>query len=428
MKKLFIFLSFLISFHLYSSEEESLKLVKLAFLDGNLSKAKAMLMEKNYTSQTMKLTKKRYLSMLYFIEGAYEKSLSELSDPLFSNDRFFTAICSLKTLDELILNKINDAKTTWKRCHKLTVIESSYANQWPNILFELKNNKEELLKKLFVNLNLTNEPTEIVELYLKLALYTNQTKLVLPSIDEFHADVLENTQIRELIGLIYYNEKMFRKAYEYIDDLKTPNVEVIKGNLYLAQEKYELAYGQYKIAIQKKINSKNAIDRAIPLAWLLKQWKEGISFLENSYSPHSDHKNKASFLKIQFHVMDNNFEEAYKLLNQLNRANNYSDQKEFTELYAITTFYLGKDREAETFSRQACKNESGVQCFMAMHFHLWDNYSKTLKRDDSYITSVDEKLQKYYSPFTVDLRDELRIKQKEIEELDEKDLKITSSP
>src|SRR5690606_30757295 len=249
----------------------SLKLaeVKFAMINGNIERAKILLLQQGFNTGFGKIIKKRYSAIISFIEGKYQTSLDTLNDPDFLFDQHFTHICSLKTLNELILNKTADATETWRRCNKLTVLLSENANLWPAVLVNLKKNPKEAIKQPFEKMNIANESFDTIRLFLKLALYLNQQKLIIPKIPDFAPEVFQDPELRELIGFLYYREAELVKAYTFIEDLETPNSENIKGNLYLAQNKYELAYGQFKLALNRKNNSQNALERITPVAWLL---------------------------------------------------------------------------------------------------------------------------------------------------------------
>ena len=82
------------------------------------------------------------------------------------------------------------------------------------------------------------------------------------------------------LGFGGHNAVVLVKAFEYIEGLSSPNSENIRGNLFLAQKKYELAYAQFKLALKRKVNSQNSLERIIPISWMLKQWKDGLEYID----------------------------------------------------------------------------------------------------------------------------------------------------
>jgi hypothetical protein len=52
----------------------------------------------------------------------------------------------------------------------------------------------------------------------------------------------------------------------------------IKGISIYLQEKEELAFAQFKLALSMKQNSLNAFERILPLAWRLGRWQEGVKY------------------------------------------------------------------------------------------------------------------------------------------------------
>src|SRR5690606_11384952 len=106
--------------------------VKFAMINGNLEKAKVLLLQQGFNTGYGKLIKQRYLAIIYFIEGRYKQSLDTLNHEEFYFDQHFTHICSLKTLNQIILNEVASAQETWSRCNKLTIAKSPTLNLWPS--------------------------------------------------------------------------------------------------------------------------------------------------------------------------------------------------------------------------------------------------------------------------------------------------------
>src|SRR5690606_1361977 len=135
-------------------------------------------------------------------------------------------------------------------------------------------------------------------------------KVIIPKIPDFAPEVFQDKELRELIGFLYYREAELVKAYEFIEDLDTPNSENIKGNLYLAGKKYELAYGQFKLALNRKNNSQNALERITPVAWLLSQWEDGANYVEEIRFQDDAQRFRAKVLKTSFLTMAKKYKEA----------------------------------------------------------------------------------------------------------------------
>jgi hypothetical protein len=55
-----------------------------------------------------------------------------------------------------------------------------------------------------------------------------------------------------VISFIYSRLHDNKKALSFIDDIDSPNAENIKGNIRLRNKEYELAFGHFKLALNKK--------------------------------------------------------------------------------------------------------------------------------------------------------------------------------
>src|SRR5690606_9600805 len=97
-----------------------------------------------------------------------------------------------------------------------------------------------------------------LKVILKLAMYLNQESLVVDQIPELTVDQLQDPEVREIAGQIFFRTGSLARSYRFIEDLKSPNSENIKGNLYILRNKYELAYAQFKLSLEQKLNSQNA--------------------------------------------------------------------------------------------------------------------------------------------------------------------------
>ena len=60
----------------------------------------------------------------------------------------------------------------------------------------------------------------------------------------------------------------------------------------------------FKLALAKKEDSQNAIERALPLSWILGQWRDGLDLLQKVKSYAGNERN-IDALKIAFLIRDN---------------------------------------------------------------------------------------------------------------------------
>ena len=185
--------------------------IKYQIINGNLEKAKVLLLQAKYTDDFSKSIQFRYLGIIHFIEGNYKSSQEFLTKKEMYQIQNTSKICLLRTLNYVILENIPNAKLEWNRCVDATVNKSPTNHVWMTTLLKLKMNDEANITKVpFKAINIENEEGNFLRLYLKLSLYLNQQQKVLKRIPLLTIEAYQDEEIRELIGLLYY--RRFRVA------------------------------------------------------------------------------------------------------------------------------------------------------------------------------------------------------------------------
>ena len=349
---------------------EDLARVKVEIIRGDLEKAKILLLQAKYTNNFSKVIQYRYLAISHFLSEEYDKTIEVLSNNEFSFNSNYEKICSLKTLSFLLLNKKSKARVEWKKCFKLTYFKSETLNVWLDSFIFPSRFKEAEIQKLFK----TGE-IDTLKLFLKLALYLGEQKEVLKYVKYINYNSITNDQVREIIAFMYYREGELVKGVEFFEGLETANILNIKGNLYLLQNKNEMAYAQFKLAYKKKQNSQNALKRLIPMAWTYRQWDDGLDYTFNY-----DNKSRflrllqAAFLNQKKEYKDSNNMLLYELKNTAATI-----PKELNLLLSLNYTYLNKNLEANNFIEQACAQKDGLSCIYQYHFSYWDDFAGFIK-------------------------------------------------
>jgi predicted negative regulator of RcsB-dependent stress response len=399
--------------------QSNLAAIKYQIINGNLERAKMMLLQSKYSDGYSKVIQFRYLSIIHFIQGNYEKSLSFLTKEDMYNISFEKNICLLRTLNYLILNKVNLGNTEWNRCVNATLGKSPTSHLWMTTLVKLKLNDEKNITNIpLKNINIENETGDFLRLFLKLALYLNKQGHVLSRIQYMNTDNFKDPQIRELIGLLYYRNGNILNSFRFVEDLNSPNAENIKGNIFLTQKKYELAYAQYKLALNKKINSRNSLERIIPVAWLLKQWDDGYNYVDRLAVDPKDLSNKLT-IKAAFLTQQKKYKEAKKVLTKIVIGSRNSQSPEVNQLFSYNAMMLKDLTLTNKYSDQACKNLDGVNCWLQFQLNTWENFPLTLQRDGDISSNNSDLLDEYTSAIKKDsLEEDVYVNQVDIEELD----------
>lgn len=376
---------------------DQLKEIKLNIINGNLDYAQFLLLKDDISKDFSKPIKLRYLAMINFIKGDYFKSLDYLKSPDLNTFESNPKMCMLRVLNLLILDKLQDSKIEWAKCRNVALITQKADYLWFQTLFDLKMqslNKNEV--NPFNGLAIDNQQGQTLQTYLKLALYLNKQKLIIPRFQYFSLDTLQDTKLRELIGLNYFKDGNITMAYKLLEDLNTVNAEVFKGNLYLATNKYTLAYAQYKLALQKKNNSQNALERVIPVAWKLKQWPEGINFLAKLQHRPDTYVEKLSLLAA-FQTQNLEYKQAYKTLKKILKITNQGHSIEVSQLLSLNALIAGDLFQAENYMIQSCNSKDGFSCWLLYQVSTWNSYDKLLKRKDSIHNESEDLIEKYSS-------------------------------
>ena len=407
---------------------QKLAQIKFYMINGNLEKAKLMLLQNETTDKYAKVVIFRYLAIINFIQGKYSKSLSYLNKKEMMNFSYSKNLCLMRSLNFLILDRIEESSREWSTCINSTLSLSPTDHTWMTSLINLKTNTgKESLVIPFKSVNIENEQGNFLKLFLKLSLYLGQEDKILSRLKFTNKEIYRDPEIRELIGILYYRRGDIVKAYNFIEDLQSPNSQNIKGNIFLSQKKYEPAYAQFKLALKRKVNSQNSLERVIPLAWTLSQWSDGLRFLQTLNTKTKDKYNKL-LLASAFKTQQEDYKGALKDLNIILKYSNKSQSSEVNQLVAYNSLMQRNKRVVQQFGTKSCKDNDGVNCWMQFHLLLWDDFTQTIQRDEIVHAKEVDFVNRYtQSKKMKNFEEEKFIEQKDIEELDSKLISLTNN-
>ncbi|MCT4640868.1 MAG: hypothetical protein N4A33_01135 [Bacteriovoracaceae bacterium] len=393
--------------------------IKYYILQGDLGQAKLKLIQAKYESGFSKPIQLRYLAIIEFLNGKYKKSSEILSNNIFQSPKYFKKVCLLQTLNFVMIDNKNEAKNNWRRCESLTYHDSENNQSWMHTLVALTGNyftKDKI--NFFKNKSIRASSLDNLKLYLKLALYLDEYNYVLKKIETLDYLALEDPQIRELIGIMFYRASNFSKAMQYFANLETPNINNIKASFYQADKKYELAYAAYKVALKSKDDSKLALTNLIPLSWKLRQWNEGLKYTLQ----HDKRENlKYKHLQAAYLSQKEDYEKSNKILRYIMRKKNNTVSKQINTIISYNYLKLKDNKKAAKYISRSCELSDGMSCMFQFHFSSWDNFAQqTTKSDQSIIRS--NLYKRYIAGLNNDKLDEHSyIEQKHIEKLDLKE-------
>jgi hypothetical protein len=395
----------------------SLAMAKYHLINGNTAKAKIELLKLKFNNDFTKDVMLRYLATIQFIEHDYQASLDSLNKLDQNNSSVAMRTCYLKTLNQLILGYYQELKKDWELCKEASGAFNNDYHIWMDSFVNLKISNEFKPASIFEGVSLANQKIESLRLILKLALYLNQQKQILSQIPTLSPAAFADIETRELIAMIYYREKMLVKAYRFIEDLNTPNAENLKGNIYLAQQKLELAWGQFQLALNVKNNSQNAIERSVHTAWNLKLWEEGISLAKDLDTTQINWPHKKA-LTAALHIQAGQYNQADQLLKEISVKSHFHFHPEVTQMRTLVALMNEKKDESVKYAEFSCRNQDGVSCWLLYQLSSWDDFTLTLKREDKIQTQPSLLAELLASESIPEFQDDIYINQKDIEELD----------
>ncbi len=186
-----------------------------------------------------------------------------------------------------------------------------------------------------------------------------------------------------------------------------------------------MAFGHFKLALQKKADSINALEKGIPLAWILGQWADGVSMLNNvSGAQIADNRTKKA-LQTAFQIRLKEYKNAKNNLLQLRNEFQNAPPSEVLIMESYLSIIESNKKEIEDKTEASCKSFDGMSCYLAGQTIMWNNLGHFLKE------AKETEITESKSEFSVDmlrnksdekpLEEEIFIDQRDIEELDSVD-------
>ena len=412
---------------MYSEIQEQnadLKKVKYHILNGETGLAKVHLHKLAYTQTKLRPVIFRYLGMLAFIDGKFEKSFEYLSTKELQSSPHYAKICTLKVLNQVVLNKKNSLQNEWAKCQLENLTHFNPGNFiWLETLIQLKMNPREGLTKVpFKGIKLSSLNNIQLKIFLKLSIYLNQERLIEPQLIELDLMQLEDPEIRELMGQIFFRMGSLAKSYRYIEDLSSPNAENIKGNIYVLRKKYELAYAQFKLALDKKQNSQNAMERILPLAWILGDWEGGSKIAERVLASPQTQINKMTLIAA-FLTQKGDFVRSKEVLETIIARSRKGAEIDVTQLLSFTALVKNDQNIAKKQAGLSCAQFDMINCWLGLQLYQWDSFPLTIRRLDKIAVKKEwEKLST--EELNEPIKETIYVNQVDIEELDDKQIQL----
>jgi len=406
-------------FNKFQKIYQNLVNAKYALLNGNTLIARSQLHQIEYPEKEMEVVKWRYLAVIEFIEGNYKASLENIQSIETHFPNTLKQTCLLKLMNYIILDEKDKLRIEAPRCLIHTERFSKNNNFWINSLLAMKLQPELIFASdYFTSLFGQVTTTEEMLLWLKLGIYANQEKLVIPHVADIEPEMFANSQIKNLLAYVYYRQGNYDMTMNFLDGLESANSENIRGNLYLKDKKYELAYGHFKLALQRIPSSENAIQRILPLAWLLEAWDEGLQYVSRYQV--TQKYDKSILYKAALLSRKGSYEEAHQTLDRISSNYAYFPPLEFLQLASFLSLELHKSFAMKGYSQKACQFYDGSSCYLYYMDTIWEDIAQTIKRPQPISVFANEDIENLKTAQQAHpLTEDIIITPEDIEKMDE---------
>ncbi len=405
-------------------EIRDLRMAKISIVNGNLKEARYYLMKINENQSQLGVVKLRYLAIVNFIEGNYEDSINHLSKVNALRPMEYKQTCELLLLSLMAQEDSKGVKANYAKCSNELFDSSTNDLFWlTNMFYLYQKDFKQLNSELIYASNRILKIEDTIRLWLKFNLFLGRNKNSLDIVSTLPESAYESFQTRELIALMYLRQKDYTNALSFIEDINSVNAENIKGSIRVIEKAYELAFGHFKLALQKKPDSINALEKSIPLSWLLGQWEDGRSMLTNVTDANLQDSRSKNALDTAFLLRLKKFKESKR--NLLFLRNDFQN-KPPSEILMMETYQAlseSNSNDLEDRSEESCKSFDGMSCYIALQTMHWNNLGNQIKEDYPILQSPEYDVNQYKinSPVTP-IKEQILIDQRDIEELDSLDV------
>ena len=407
-----------------------LRLAKFSLLAGDTATAERYLDRIGNEHPILSHIVARYSAMSAFMQGNFLNTYNLIKSERLNLISSYEEVCLIRLISLMALgknfNEYDQLSPEFDNCRAITAKYTKNDHFW---LTSMKLLSQGDLSRLpggkltdFTSILVDDDTTR---LWLKLALYTNRERQVIANIGLLPEEAYRNIGIRELLGMAYYRAKDIDKAQAFIEDLSSPNADNIRGDMALQKREWEIAYGHFRLALKRKDDSLNALERAIPLAWLLGQWSDGLElmarYVGDDYDPI-----KLLALETAMRIRLAQYDKSDGNLRYLSSKLLGSAPLDIQLMKSYVALMRGDLSVLKDSATIACRSFDGLNCWIADQLLVWDDLTKTVKRTDEVnisAVSVDDLLSQA-SNDVMPLKEKVLIDQRDIEELDSRNVSL----
>lgn len=397
-------------------DARSLAAAKAALIRGDARAAASFLGDVRDLEGRAALVRARYEALLLFTEGRWDEVLDALSAPAFREDRRFREICLVKLAAGAAAGRTGGMGPEFDHCLRLNRPSAAGRRTWLRALRGLLAGEGASVPDadgLFAD-------AETAAAWMKLALYLDRERDVLDHVEAMPAGLYGPPVVRELLALLYFRDGNADLALRFVEDVRTPNADNIRGDAALAEGRHEEALGHFRRVLEKKPNSLNALVRALPATWALGLWREGLGYLARIPEGRVGESGRLA-LRAAFRVKLGDWEGAGADIGMLRARLERSRPRPPLALHlmdGLVGLLGGGGRAFESGAARACARLDGTSCWLLHQRLIWDDFGRTIRRRDP-VHSAGLDLDALGRKAEVrPLTEEVLIDQREIERLD----------
>ncbi len=372
----------------------------------------------------------RFLALADFQEGQWKSALRNLSVPELTAYPYYGRICPLKVVLQIAAKETNKLKDNWERCKLENAKDTDSKDMvWMDTLVTLTlTPRRTIARRILSKYNPINLSNEQLKSMLKLSLYLNLESLMVDALEGLDYSVVKDEELRVLMAQIYFRRGRLADAWRMMEDIPNPNIENMKGNLWLLRGKDELAFAQFKLALQQKSNSHNAVERALPLAWFLQQWKEGIKLAERIYT-HEKNRQEQLTTIAAFSVANDQWKDAFERLELVHQRGGSATAQEVTQLSTYVALRQNDTKSFRRYGKSACEGGDTMACWLMATEFTWPELpSLTSQTQDPGLEAAIALDKELLNGEAEAFKDDTFIDQRDINELDDSLIKLVKSP
>lgn len=429
--KRLLFLSLTLTFNIEGyaqnySAKKKLQLMKHFMIQGQTDRAKIVSFDLDQDNDYSKDIHYRYKAVLSFIDGHYEKSLEYLS-VIPKNIESEVQLCQLEILNHLFLQNKQALERKWPSCYQTSISKSKNNLLWLNSLVSISTkNVPELTKIPFKNIFIDNQNGDFLNLYLKLALYLNREEIIMSRIDKIADIQFDDLKTRELIAMLFFRKNKLLQAYELIKNLETPTALNMLAGFFMAQGKKRLAYGKYKLALEKKNTSLNSLERIIPLSIELEEYRSSEKYIK-MYNKLERPSEELLVLEAYLAYENKNYESSSRILRKIIKEKLNTQGLYINRLITLNALALEREELYRQIILKSCIQNSYINCNLLAFSSHFDEPTKVLNQTEQDTKILNEDISSLYMK-DIDIEpidDMIIVKQRDIEELEDRKLELT---